>query len=443
MEDQTPQQQEEPQVGLFDRMFSGDRALWIIIAALAVISLLVVYSSTASMVYFSPKAKGDTSYFFFNQLKFIVLGFVVMILVHRINYQFYIRLTWLLFWAALGFMLLTFLVGETANEASRWIRIPFLGRTFQPSDFLRVVLVALLAQQLAKRQTYIDKLALLPSLSVGGWKRNPKKNKDILTKTTLPVLAPVVLACGAIFIFNFSTAAITFITCLIMLYIGRVRGRELRRLIVLVLTCVVLLVSVMAVFNVGRARTWTGRLGINMPVVTLSRQTAEGEQGGLNIQSTQVTRDNLQREQAMIAVAAGKLIGKGPGNSTQRSNLPLAYMDFAYAFIVEEYGFIGAMVVLFLYLCIFFRGIVIFQRCGTALPSFLVLGLCLMITLQAFCNMLVAVGIFPVTGQPLPLVSLGGSSIVFTSLALGIILGVSRQMKEQTLDKPRNESLLE
>ena len=118
--------------------------------------------------------------------------------------------------------------------------------------------------------------------------------------------------------------------------------------------------------------------------------------------------DNLQEEQAQIAIASGGITGKGPGNSTQRSNLPHAYSDFAYAFIVEEYGLVGSCLILFLYLCVFFRGIVIFQRCGTALPSLLVLGLSLMITLQALINMMVSVGYFPVTGQTLPLISLGG-----------------------------------
>ena len=153
--------------------------------------------------------------------------------------------------------------------------------------------------------------------------------------------------------------------------------------------------------------------------------------------------DNLQQEQARIAIASGGLLGKGPGNSTQRSNLPHSYSDFAYAFIVEEYGFVGAMGILFLYLCIFFRGIVTFRRCGTAFPSLLVLGLCLMITFQAICNMLVSVCIFPVTGQTLPLISLGGSSIVFTCVALGLILGISRQVKEQSLDRPRGETMLD
>ena len=413
--------------GVFEWMFSGDGTLWIIIAFLAVASLLVVYSSTASMAY--RVAGGDTSHYMIAQLRVLVLGFIIMVAVHRLNYQGYMRFVQAAFVAALVFMLMTFFVGVNLNSAARWIRIPIIGMTFQPSDFLRVTLVALLAQQLAKRQTVIDKIPIMPALTPGKWMRNPRKNMDILTKTAIPILGPIAVACGVIFVSNFSTAAITFFTCFVMLYIGRVRARELWRLIMVIVVVMTFVVLVMFTFGVGRAETWINRV--------------KDFAGIENTQGVADKDDNLQREQAEIAIASGGLIGKGPGNSTQRSNLPHSYSDFAYAFIVEEYGFIGAVAILFLYLCIFFRGIVTFQRCGTALPSFLVLGLCLMITMQALVNMMVSVGIFPVTGQTLPLISLGGSSIIFTSLALGIVLGISRQMKEQSLDKPRGESLLE
>ena len=409
-----------------EKIFGGDGTLWIIIVFLAIASLLVVYSSTASMAY--RKAGGDTSHYFFSQLKFILLGFAIMVVVQRFNYQRYMRFVMVAFLAALAFMLLTFVIGVNLNSASRWIRIPLIGLTFQPSDFLRVTLVALLAQQLAKRQTVIDKIPILPALTPAGWGKNPRKNMDILTKTTIPLLGPIAIACATIFFSNFSTAAITFFTCWVMLYIGRVKSRELWRLVGVIVVAMAVVMTVMITFKIGRAETWVNRIK---------------DFAGIKTEQVDDKDDNLQREQAEIAIASGGIIGKGPGNSTQRSNLPHAYSDFAYAFIVEEYGFVGAVVILFLYLCVFFRGIVIFQRCGTALPSFLVLGLCLMITLQALVNMMVSVGIFPVTGQTLPLISLGGSSVIFTSLALGIILGVSRQIKEQSLDKPRGESLLE
>lgn len=415
--------------GFFARFFSGDKPLWAIIILLAIFSLLVVYSSTASMAY--KNAGGNTAHYFFNQLFFILLGFTFMWGIHKINYQRLVPFYKLLFWFALVCLALTFVIGVNLNSASRWLRIPILGITFQPSDFVRVTLVGVLAQQLAKRQKVIDKIPILPALTLGGWRKDPHKNMEILLNTTLPLLGPVVLACGAIFFSNFSTAALTFVTCCVMLFIGRMRLKELFRLVSLVVVCVVAAIAVMYMFNIGRSHTWVNRLGLGDALSGTEQVQIQSEE------------DNLQKEQALIAIASGGIAGKGPGNSTQRSNLPHAYSDFAYAFIVEEYGLIGSCVILFLYLCIFFRGIVIFQRCATALPSLLVLGLSLMITLQALINMLVSVGFFPVTGQTLPLISLGGSSVVFTSMSLGIILGVSRQMKEQSLDQPKNESLLE
>ncbi len=410
---------------LSERLFGGDRALWIIIATLAVVSILVVYSSTASMAY--RKAGGDTTHYVMNQIKFIVLGFGCMFAVHRIPYQLYARFAKLGFIMALGFMALTFFIGVNLNDASRWIRIPIVGLTFQPSDFLKVTLVMVLAQQLAKRQTIIDRIPILPSFNPADWSAKNNKNKDIFFHTTIPLLLPVVLACGAIFFSNFSTAAITFGTCWIMLMIGRVRMRELFRLLAAIIIPMIFILGVMAAAGVGRAQTWVNRL-----------KDFVGTE-----QVEQDSDDNLQVRQAKIAIATGGIFGKGPGNSTQRANLPHSYSDFAYAFIAEEYGVMGAAVVLILYLWIFFRAILIFQKCGTAFPSFLVLGLSLMITMQALCNMLVSVNLFPVTGQALPLISLGGSSLLFTSIALGMILGVSRQVQEKTLDKPKGESLLE
>ena len=217
-----PDEPHNEQQGFFDRFFSGDRVLWVIIAILSIASLLVIYSSTASMAY--RKAGGDTAHYFLQQLKFIVLGFAAMIAVHRIDYQRYARPRFLsfVFVTALLFMLLTFFVGVNLNSASRWIRIPLIGVTFQPSDFLRIALIAILARQLAKRQTNIHRMPLLPALTLRGWRKNPDKNFNILTNITIPVLGPIVIACAAIFISNFSTAAITFCTCLIMLYVGRV-----------------------------------------------------------------------------------------------------------------------------------------------------------------------------------------------------------------------------
>lgn len=413
----------EEKKSVSERIFGGDKALWVIIAALAIVSLLVVYSSTASMAY--KKVGGDTSHYVISQFWSLLMGFGVVYIVHRINYQLYAKFATIGFVFALGLVGLTFVIGVNLNDAARWLPIPGTGKTFQPSDLLKVTLVMVLARQLAKRQNEIAKLKLLPPMSPSSWSRYGKKNRDILFGTTLPLLFPVVAACGVIFFSNFSTSAITFFTCMVMLYIGRVRMSQLWRLVGLVSVVLAVALTVMIVFDMGRARTWGNRI---VSFTGLSQQVDDS--------------DDLQVEQAKIAIASGGFFGKGPGHSTQRANLPHSYSDFAYAFIVEEYGVMGALVVLVLYLWIFFRTIVIFQKCGTAFPSLLVLGLGLMIILQAIFNMLVSVNLFPVTGQTLPIISLGGTSVIFTSLAFGMILGVSRQIQEKTLDKPKNESLL-
>ncbi|MDD3108056.1 MAG: FtsW/RodA/SpoVE family cell cycle protein, partial [Alistipes sp.] len=246
------------------RFFGGDRVLWIIIAILSIASLLVIYSSTASMAY--RKAGGDTAHYFLQQFKFIILGFAAMIFVHRFDYQRYARprLLSLVFGVALCFTLLTFFVGVNFNDASRWLRIPILGVTFQPSDFLRIALIGILARQLARRQKGIERMPLLPSLSVAAWQQNPDKHFNIFLHNTLPILGPIAVACGVIFFSNFSTAAITFVTCCIMLYMGRVRVREILRVVTLVTLVMVVVVTVMCIFDIGRSRTWASRVGIKL-----------------------------------------------------------------------------------------------------------------------------------------------------------------------------------
>lgn len=407
------------------RVFGGDRALWVVIVALAIVSLLVVYSSTASMAY--KEAGGDTSHYVTRQFIFQVIGFITIFIVHRVNYQVYAKYTRLLFICALGLMALTFFVGVDLNDASRWLRIPGTSYTFQPSDFLRVTVVMMLAKALAKRQNTIANSRLFPMIAIPYStlsERQRRRNTEIIRDTMLPLLVPVGLACGLIVVSSLSTAAMVFFTCLVMLYVGRVKVRELGKLVAIVLVAGVLLVALMAVSGSGRGKTWVNRLKAFAPIEQVEQES---------------TVDDLQEEQAKIAIASGGIIGKGPGNSTQRANLPHSYSDFAYAFIIEEYGLVGGIVVLALYLWLFFRTVMISRKCERVFPRLLVLGLGIMIVMQAFINMMVSVGLFPVTGQTLPLISMGGSSLVFTSLALGMILGVSRQMQEHSLQTAKEE----
>ncbi len=406
----------------------GDVTLWIIAIILAIVSLLVVYSSTGAST-FNTGSGGNHFGVLVRQFVIVVMGLVVIYAVHKVNYQFYGRVVWAAYAMALVFTLMVYFIGEVnpdAPDAPRWIRVPVINFTFQPSDFLKVATVMVVARELARRQKTIASQVIIPPLSPRRFRA--ENGARTLTETTLPLLGPIIVSCAVIFPTNLSTALILFGTCFVMLFIGRVSVYELAKF--------VLILSILAALGIGslyaigkppqRMSTWISRV--------------ENFAGG----DSDTTGDSYQVEQAKIAIAAGGLTGRGAGESIQRENLPLAESDYAYAFIIEEYGAIlGGLGVLLLYLWIFFRAILIFRKCGTAFPSLLVLGLGLLITLQAMANMMVSTNLLPSTGLTLPLISKGGSSELFLSLALGMMLGVSRQVQEQTLDRPREESLLE
>jgi cell division protein FtsW len=401
------------------KVFGGDASLWIVVVALAIISLLVIYSSTAPMAY--SKAGGNTSFYVINQLRFLLLGFIAIFIIHRIPYQAYLKYTRLFFAFAIVLMLMTFFVGVSSNEATRSLKLG--GITFQPADFVKITLVMTLANALRRRREGIEKLDLLPRIGLSMTDRDRQRNRRVWRENTMPLLAPVALSCGLIFFSNFSTAALLFLTCLVMLYVGRVRIGELWRLVRTVVLAVVLAVAVMYALDIGRARVWVGRTTSFLGVEQIDKTSTIDE------------RSDDQVLNAKMAIASGGVIGRGPGQSVQRTNLALPFSDYAYAFIAEEYGLAGCVVVLALYLWLFFRTTVIFRACEKTFPGLLVLGLGILIVLQALVSMLVAVNLFPVTGLPLPLVSLGGSSILFTSIAIGMILGISRQMEEKTIDE--------
>ncbi|MEG2527686.1 MAG: FtsW/RodA/SpoVE family cell cycle protein [Mucinivorans sp.] len=400
-------------------LLRGDRSLWIIIGVLCVVSLLVVYSSTASMAYRA--AGGDTTYYVLRQLRFIVGGFFTIVVVHWIDYRLYARYAKVIFRVSLLLVVGAYFVGVSLNDAARWIRIPVIGLTFQPSDPLKISLVMILAAALGQRQGIIDRIPILPALSYGAWKLQPHKNLDIFTKTTKPLVMPIFWAALVVMPSNLSTASILVFVCLVMLWVGRVRPGQIIKLLWVAFLTLILVVSAMKLLGVGRAETWINRVeSFVEPVVGPELKTMGGERAS----------DEFQKEQAKIAIASGGAFGKGPGNSTQRSQLPHPYSDFAYAFIVEEYGALGGIVIFLLYLWVFYRAGVIVRKCNRPSSALMVLGLALTITFQAFINMLVSVGLVPVTGQSLPLISLGGSSVIFTCIAFGMILSVSRESDE-------------
>ncbi len=424
-----------------DAIFGGDKVLWTVIIILLIFSMLLTFSATVYKPGGTPTSKLIT------QMGFIVAGIAALLVVHVVKYQFYGRIANAVFFVGLILTVLAMLIGPEEAGARRDLDIPIVHIRFQPFEVLKIGVIMVLAKQLARRQKNIEHTPILPSFNPLSWAKDAQGNMDILVHETIPVLGPIVITC----IFTFlsvgnSTTLIIAGTCFVMLFIGRVRMADLAKMIGLVAVAGVVLFAA----GLGRSDTGRSRMASFKPDMLAKhvRMTSDSievysypeqilENGKI------IPAESDQSINAKMSIASGGFFGKGPGMSTHRSNLAEAERDFAYAFIIEEYGAVGGLVILLLYLWLFFRTIQIFKKCGTAFPSLLVLGLGLMIVLQAMIHMLVSVSLFPVTGQQLPLISKGGTSLMFTLMALGMILGVSRQTAERTLDNPKGESLLE
>ena len=404
------------------RLFTGDRVLWIIVATLAVISVLVVYSSTAKMAYDAHTAR--TTAHFLRQQLFILGGCMfVMLAVQKINSRIYHYLAAPVYYLSVLLTLGVYFFGVSANGAARWI--PIGSFLFQPSEALKVATVLFLARQLAARQSKIDKIRIVPSWKFWTW-RSSREQRRIWRDGTWPILVPMLVSCLVIFPAHFSSALLVFMASWVMMLIGRVRFRGLMKLVVWAL--VVVLLS--RLFSWGRGATAEGRFSTWANLWT-------------HTQTEKPIEELTDTERSMIAIHNGGILGEGAGQSAMRVEMIHPESDYAYAFFVEEYGLLLAVAVLMLYLWIFFRAIEIFRRCGTAFPGLLVLGLALQITCQALLHIMVTVNLIPETGQTLPLISRGGSSVLFTSIALGMILSVSRQNEEQSHDTPKGETIYE
>ncbi len=373
----------------------GDTVIWTIVVLLSVGGLLAVYSSTGSLAF--KQQGGNTEFYLLKQLVFILLGFGFMWLCHLLDYRYYSRLSQLFLYLSFPLLLYTLLFGLEINDARRWIAIPGTGLTFQTSDLAKLALIMYVARFLSKRQ------------------ENIKDFKGAF----LPILISVSLICVLIAPANLSTAMVLFSTCLLLMFIGRIPIKYILAVVasgILMFTLAASLVFNMPdekLENIARLRTWKARIENFM--------ADNPETGG----------GNFQNVQAKIAIAGGGLTGKGPGNSTQRNFLPSPYADFIFAIILEEYGLIGGVALIFLYLLLLFRSIRIVIKSPKAFGALLAVGLSFSLVIQAFINMGVAVNIFPVTGLALPLVSMGGTSTIFTSLAFGIILSVSRTIEQE------------
>ncbi|RYE24984.1 MAG: cell division protein FtsW [Sphingobacteriales bacterium] len=375
--------------GLFKRT-QGDQVIWAVILILSFVSLLAVYSSTGTLAY---RMEKHSSYYLIKQLLVLGLGLLIIYWVHRVNYTKFAKVAVLLYMISLPLLFYTLFFGASLNEGSRWIKLPVINVTFQSSDLAKLALFMFLARLLSMKQNVI---------------------KDF-KKGFIPVLIPVFLTCALIAPANLSTALMLGFTCCILFFIGRVQVKHILMLAGAGIIGVILLFAVSKATGFGRAATWEQRITDFMG--------SDDEKGGEK-------EDVYQVLQAKIAIANGGITGRGPGNSLQRNYLPEAYSDFIFSSIIEEYGLIGASGLVCLYLLFLWRSILIFKRCPYAFGAFLAVGLSITLVFQAMLNMAVNVHLVPVTGLTLPLVSMGGSSIWFTSIAIGVILSVSRYVDE-------------
>jgi cell division protein FtsW len=371
------------QMGWLTRTFKGDRAIWGLVVLFMVYSLLAVYSSSVGVAFKS--YGGNTTYFLRTQLIMLLLGLGIIIIVHYLPYRIYSALAGVILIVATGLLVLTLIFGARINEATRWLVIPGLGFRLQTSDIAKVALVLYLARTLSRYQDELNNFMLV----------------------TKYLMFPVAIICALIMPENLSTAMMIFMISLIIMYIGRVPFKFLLAYTGMAVVGVVVFGIVGCV--VCKVEIWKNRIENFF-------SSAEGN-----------TDDDYQSNQAKIAISTGGLFGKAPGRSTQRNMLPQSNSDFIFAIIIEEYGLIlGALPLILAYMILLFRAITIARKCETAFPAFLVLGLTVMIVIQAMLNMLVAVGLFPVTGQTLPMVSWGRTSVLVMSFSIGAILSVSR-----------------
>lgn len=363
----------------------GDKVVWLIVLLLGICSLLAVYSSIGSIAY--RHRGGNTEYYLIQQFVFLLIGAFLMYRCYKLNYFYYSKLAPFLFLITIPLLMYTVIWGNEINEARRWLTIPWLDMSFQTSDFAKITLIIYVARSLAKKQEEI---------------------KDF-KNAFIPIIIPVILICGLIAPADLSTAALLFTTCLLMMIIGRVSLKYILLLIMLGAFVFMFIYFLGSMFpDFIRVETWNTRI----------TEFMTNTDGGWQIQ------------QSKIAIAEGGVFGEGPGNSTQRNFLPYPYADFIYAIICEEYGLIGGVVIICLYLAVLFRCITLVTRCPMTFGAILALGLCLNIVIHAFANIAVSVHLVPVTGLTLPMISMGGTSLVFTCISFGIILSVSRYVED-------------
>lgn len=365
----------------------GDRVIWAIVAILAMFSVLTIYSSSSSLAF--QKNSGNTEYYLLKQAFILGVGLLIVYVFHLLHYKrFNIWAPYALA-ITVPLLVLTLAVGTEVNDAQRWLEVPGLGLTFQTSDLAKISLITYVARSITAKQDYIADFQ----------------------SAFLPIIMPVIMICLLIAPSNLSTSLVIFATCIVMMFIGRVAPKY----IFLMMFCG--LVAFAGLIVVGQAypekvrvNTWTSRLK------SFISETEEADQTKI----------------AKMAIASGGVMGAGPGNSVQKNFLPNAFSDYLYAVIIEEYGLFGGFLILALYLLLLLRVVRLVTKSPKTFPAMLAIGLTLMLVVQALANMAVSVHLVPVTGLPLPMLSMGGTSLLFSCVSLGMILSVSKFIETES-----------
>lgn len=382
----------------------GDRSIWAIVTLLAIFSFLPVYSAASNLAYTG--GDGNTFNYFLKHFVHLFLGFSIIFGIHRLPYRYFKGLSIIMFPVIIVLLLVTMFQGNLVSgaNASRWIRLPILGFSFQPSTLASVVIMVYVARYLSKIKDQIISF------------------KESILPLWVPIFTVVLLILPS----NFSTAALIFSMVLVICFLGGYPIKFLALVVSVGLSLLfVFIITVKAFPDLipNRVDTWTSRV--------------------TNFFSDEETKEDYQIEKAKIAIATGGIKGLGPGKSVQKNFLPQSSSDFIFAIIIEEYGLIGGLFLLVLYLWLLFRIVIVGQKAGTIFGKLLTIGVGLPIIFQSFVNMGVAVDLFPVTGQTLPLISSGGTSIWVTCLSIGIILSVSAQREEEKLMYDENQHPLD
>ena len=408
-------------MNVINKILKGDKVIWIVALILGIISVIVVYSATSVLVV--SKYEGNTGRMMMKHVGMLLFGFLMMIGASRINYKRYAKIALLLMIPCLALLLYTLVFGRNINDASRSINLG--GFSFQPSEMAKIILITYLARQIIMMEGSVYKF------------------KDFLIK----LAAPILLTAALIFSENLSTAVILIAVCMVLLFIGRVKFLHIMALVGL---CVVGMGVYLGYDAVKTSIQNNHGMKAQQEAIAQGKSSEVYKEKQNRIQTwanrlKSMGEDkekvdpfddkHLQRTYADIAVASSSILGKGPGKSEQRNFLPHPYSDFIYAIIVEEYGLVGAFIVLLLYVILFTRVLRIVIKRPLTFGALMAFGLGFLVILQAMINMGVSIGLLPVTGQPLPLVSMGGTSLMATGLIIGMILSVTRSMEDEEMNK--------